>query len=274
MFAIASRCFTVLLATGAVAASACAQSPPDAIKTQLAPSGTLRCAINYNNPLLARRDATGELSGIAVDLSKELAQRIGVPLELIAYDSAGSIAIAARTGAWDVAHLPIDVNRTADIDFSVPYLEIEGTYLVPAGSLLQTIDDVDRKGVRIAVTANSPYDLFLTHELQHAQLVRAESMPRSIAIMLEQNLDAVAAVRTALVTAARSIPNSRVMQGRFMTIPHAVAVPRGRPEAVRYIGQFMEEMKASGAIAAGLRKHGLGPNDARVAPLVSEVSHD
>lgn len=271
MFAIASRCMAVLLTIAASTAFAGTPAASAAVKKELAPSGTLRCAINYNNPLLAKRDAaTGKLSGISVDLSNELARRIGAPIELIPYDSAGAISGAATKGAWDVAYLAIDPKRAEEIDFSPAYLQIEGTYLVPAGSPLQNVADVDRNGVRIAVTTNSAYDLFLSRELKHAQLVRAETTPKSIDMMIEQKLDAVAAVRTALVTASWSIPNSRVMKGHFMTIPHAIGVPKGRPEAARYIAQFLEEMKASGAIAAGLKRHGLGPDDATVA----ETKHD
>lgn len=275
MFAIASRCIAVLLAIGAVVTSVGAQPMSAAVKTELAPSGTLRCAINHNNPLLARRDpATGRLSGLSVDLSRELARRLGVSVELIPYESAGSVSGAAKSGAWDVAYLAIDVKRAADIDFSPPYLRIEGTYLVPPGSSLRDVDDVDREGVRIAVTANSAYDLFLSRELKHAQLVRAPTTPKSVEMLLEQKLDAVAAVRTALVTAARGIPDSRVMKGYFMTIPHAMAVPKGRPEAARYVVDFLEEMKATGAIAAALARHGLGPDDVTVTQPASKVMHD
>lgn len=274
MFAIVSRCAAVLLAMSAITAIA-GTPPAPSVKQQLAPSGTLRCAINYNNPLLAKRDAaTGKLSGISVDLSNELARRLGVPVELIPYDSAGSVTGAVAKDVWDVAYLAIDPKRAEEIDFSPAYLQIEGTYLVPAGSPLQNVDDVDREGVRIAVTTNSAYDLFLSRELKHAQLVRAETTPKSIDAMLEQKLDAVAAVRTALVTASKGIPDSRVMKGHFMTIPHAIGVPKGRPEAARYIARFLEEMKASGAIAAGLKKHGLGPDDVTVAPPASESVHD
>lgn len=265
MFTMASRSICVLLATAAIATAA--QSPPATIKAELAPTGVLRAAINFNNPLLATRDATtGQLRGIAVDLSGELARRIGVPLELIPYDSAGRISGSAKTGAWDIGYLAIDAQRAADIDFTAAYLELEGTYLVPADSPLQNVAEVDRAGVRIAVTANSAYDLFLSRELKHAQLVRAEATPKSIDMMMEQDLDAVAAVRTALVPAARRLPGSRIMSGHFMTIPQAAAVPKGRRAAARYVREFIEEMKASGVIAAGLKKHGLGPDDAIVAP--------
>ena len=237
------------------------------IRAELAPGGTLRAGINYNNPLLARRNPkSGDLSGVAVDLSLQLARNIDVPVELIPYDTAGKMAAAAVHRAWDVAYLAIDPARAAAIEFTAPYLELEGTYLVRADSPLHTIEDVDRDGVRIAVTARSAYDLFLSRKLTHARLVRAETTPISIDLMVAQNLDAVAAVRTALAAAAGRVPGARILGGHFMTIPQAAGVPQGRPSAARYVRQFIEDAKASGLIGDLLKRHGLGPNDAIVAP--------
>jgi polar amino acid transport system substrate-binding protein len=249
-------------------ASACgsAQSVPESLKAEIAPSGTLRAAINYNNPLLSRRDpATGELRGLAVDLSTELARRVGVNVELIPYGSAGKIAADASTGAWDIGYLAIDPARAVSIDYSAAHSELEGTYLVPAGSPLQNIEDLDRDGIRISITAKSAYDLFLSRELTHAQLVRAGSTPESFELMIDQELDAVAAVRAALAPLNQRLPGSRIMSGNFMTIPQAAGVPKGRAEAARYVHDFIEEMKASGFIAEAFERHGLGPDDAVVA---------
>lgn len=248
-----------------------AQSASAALKKEIAPTGVLRAAINHNNPALARLDiATGQLHGLAVDLARELGNRIDVQVQLIPYESAGRVAAAAKSGEWDIGFLAVDPLRANDIDFTSAYLEIEGTYLVPADSPLKTIQDVDREGVKIAVSANSAYDLFLTRQLKRAQLIRAENPPQAIEMMIEQNLDALAAVRTALVAASPSIPGSRVLSGHFMTIPQAAALPKGRPAAVRYVRAFIEEMKATNAIAAGLKRHGLGPDDAKVAPLAEK----
>jgi polar amino acid transport system substrate-binding protein len=259
-------------ALGCLLASAplAAQSVSGDLRGQIAPSGTLRAAINYNNPLLAKRDpTTGELSGVAVDLSRELARRIGVPVELLPYQSAGKITDDARTGAWDIAFQAIDPARAVNIDYTAPYLELEGAYLVPPGSALQSIDEVDRGGVRIGVTANSAYDLFLSRQLKHARLARYATTPISIQHLIPDKLDAVAAVRTALMPAARLVPGSRMLAGHFMTIPQAAAIPKGRPEATRYIAGFIEEMKSSGFIAAALERHGLGPDDAIIAPAAA-----
>ena len=172
------------LALGAFIASApviSSSQAPAALVAEIAPTGRLRAGINYNNPVLARRDAaTGEVSGIAADLSRELGRRLGVPVDVIAYDATGKMAAAATTGAWDIAYLGIDPARATEIDFTAAYINLEGTYLVPAGSPLQTVDDVDRDGIRVAVTAKSAYDLFLSRELKRASIVRADSTPGSI----------------------------------------------------------------------------------------------
>jgi polar amino acid transport system substrate-binding protein len=247
--------------------AACASAPAsEEVRKELAPTGTLRAAINYNNPLLARRDATsGELSGLAVELSRELARRVGLPLELVPFDAAGKITGSATNNVWDIGYLAIDPRRANDIDFTAAYVELEGTYLVPAGSSLQRIEDVDRDGVQIAVTAESAYDLFLSRELKHARIVRAVNTPQSFELMIAQKLDAVAAVRTALVAATKRLPGSRVLSGHFMTIPQAAGVPKGRHAAARYVRKFIEEMKDSGFVAGTLKKYGLGPDDAIVA---------
>jgi polar amino acid transport system substrate-binding protein len=271
MLNLASATFGLLLMGMTLAASAQAVSAD--LKKQIAPTGTLRAAINYNNPLLARRDpATGELSGVAVDVSRELARRLGLPVQLVPFDAAGKMADAGKGGAWDIAYLAIDPARAMDLDFTAAYLELEGTYLVPPDSPLQKIEDVDRDGVHIAVTAKSAYDLFLSREIKHAQLVRANSTPESFDLMVSQKLDAVAAVRTALVPVAQRLPGSRVMSGHFMTIPQAAAIPKGRPAAARYVSDFIEDLKTTGFVAAALQRHGLGPDDAIVAPAAAAVA--
>src|SRR3972149_11597351 len=136
------------------------------LRSDLAPTGKLRVGINYGNPVLATRDGvSGELRGVAVDLALELGRRVGVPADLVAFESAGKMFDAVRAGAWDVAFLAIDPGRADEIDFTAAYIEIEGTYLVPPGSPLRAIADVDREGVRVGVSANSTYDLFLSRSL-------------------------------------------------------------------------------------------------------------
>ena len=166
------------------------------LKNDLAPAGKLRVGINYANPVLARRDpASGALHGVAPDLGRELGQRIGVPVELVGFESAGKMFDALKAGAWDVAFLAIDPERAGEIDFTAPYVEIEGTYLLPAGSPLRTVADVDREGVRVGVSAGSAYDLFLSRNLQRAQLVRASSPDTAFELIISGKVDVLGGVR-------------------------------------------------------------------------------
>jgi polar amino acid transport system substrate-binding protein len=229
------------------------------LRSEIAPIGKLRVGINYGNPVLATKDpVSGELRGVAVDLARELGKRIGVPVELIGYDAAGKMAAAVRERAWDIAFLAVDPERGAEISFTAPYIEIEGTYLVPAGSPLQAIADVDRTGVRVAVSASSAYDLFLGRSLQHAQLVRAPNPTAAFELLLAGKVEAVAGVRQFLLANAEKIPGSRVLDGRFMAIRQAVGIPKGRDAAAKYLREFIEDVKASGLVAQAIERAGVG----------------
>jgi polar amino acid transport system substrate-binding protein len=232
---------------------------------EIAPNGTLRAAINFGNPVLAQKDpATAEPRGVSVDLARELGRRLGVPVELVTYESAGKVSEAAKTGAWDVAFLAIDPGRAGDISFTAPYLVIDGTYLVPADSPLRTIEDVDRDEVRVAVGRKSAYDLYLSRTLKHARIVRADTSPGAIDLFQKDKLEAVAGVKQMLVRAAKENPALRVVDGRFMAIEQAMGMPKGRDAGVRYLRDFVEEMKASGFVAKRLEAS--GQRDAEIAP--------
>src|SRR5829696_6731878 len=241
--------------------------PADAVK-EFAPSGKLRAAINLGNGVLVQKDkASGELRGVTVELARELAKRAGVPLELVQFESAGKVFEALKTGAWDIAFLAVEPVRAAEIDFTAPYVLIEGTYMVPKNSPLKEIGDVDRPGIRIAVGPGSAYDLYLTRTIKQATLVRAdEGGGRAmIDLFLKDGLDVVAGVRQPLVDYARKDPNVRVMDGRFMQIQQALGTPKGRAAAARYLRTFIEEMKASGFVADALKRS--NQPDATVAPV-------
>ena len=226
--------------------------------TDLAPTGTLRVGINYGNPILAQRDAgSGELRGIAVDLGRELGKRVGAPVELVGFESAGKMFDAVKAGAWDVAFLAVDPGRAGDISFTAPYIEIEGTYLVPAGSSVRDVADVDRKGVRVGVSAKSAYDLFLSRSLQHAELVRGPTNNAGFELILAGKVDIVAGIRQHLVANAQRLPGSRVLDGRFMAIQQALGTPKGRDVAAKYLREFIEDVKASGLVAQAIERSGI-----------------
>jgi polar amino acid transport system substrate-binding protein len=228
------------------------------VRLQLAPTGKVRVGINYGNPVLATRDASsGELRGVAVDLAHELGTQSGLPIEVVAFESAGKMFEAVKTGEWDVAFLAIDPGRADEIDFTAPYVEIEGTYLVPSGSPVSTIADVDRNGVRIGVSAKSAYDLFLSRSLQHAELIHAPDPNAAFELIVTGRVDVVAGVKQHLVANAKKLPGSRVLDGRFMAIQQALGIPKGREDAAAYLRKFIEDAKASGFVARAIDKAGV-----------------
>jgi polar amino acid transport system substrate-binding protein len=245
--------------------SACAPmiGAPPAARADLAPRGTLRAAINFGNPILATR-TDGEPRGVSVDLSRELASRLDVPLQLVTYESAGSVVDAATAQAWDVAFVAIDPARGRDMLQSNPYVIIEGAYLVAVDSPIRSNDQVDRAGVRIAVGKGSAYDLYLSRNLKQAQIVYAPTSPAVTDLFVAQKLDVAAGVKQQLQADAKRLPGLRVLDGRFMVIQQAMATPRGRDAGAAYLNQFIEEMKASGFVAQALARHGI--DGAAVAP--------
>jgi len=236
---------------------------PDIVK-EFAPTGTLRAAINQGNSVLAQKGANGEALGITVDLARELAGRLAVPIELITFDAAGKVFDALKRGVWDIAFLAVEPVRAAEIDFTAPYVLIEGTYMVPKDSALQAIEDVDRAGVRIAVATGSAYDLYLTRTIKSATLVRAPTGPAALDMFVRDKLEAAGGVKQPLVEFAARHPAVRVMDGRFMAIQQAMGTPKGRPRAHQYLRGFVEEMKASGFVADALKRS--NQPDAVVAP--------
>lgn len=243
---------------------ASAEPPAPEVVRELAPSGRLRAAINYGNIVLANRTQAGELGGVSVDIANELATRLGVPVDLVPFDTAGKVTAVAGQDVWDIAFLAIDPVRAGDIAFSSPYVLIEGTYAVPESSPLRTIEDVDREGAQVAVGRGSAYDLYLTRKLKLASIRRAPTSEDAIKLFVEQKLDAVAGVRQPLEIFARENPAYRVVPGRFMAIEQAVGVPKGRDLALRYLVGFVEELKAGGFVAEALARQ--RQSDAVVAP--------
>jgi polar amino acid transport system substrate-binding protein len=227
---------------------------------ELAPTGTLRVGINLGNSVLAQ-GTPDDPRGVTVDLARALAKRLGIPLAMTAFDAAGKTFEALKAGKLDVIFLAIEPARAQEIEFTPPYVLIEGVYLVPHDSPLRSLADVDRPGVRIGVNKNSAYDLFLTRTLKHAELVRGES---GIALFEEERLEAAAGVRQPMTAYLRSHPETRLIEERFMEIRQAMGVPKGRVRAAEYLRAFIEEMKASGFVADALKRS--DQPDAAVAP--------
>lgn len=240
-----------------------------AVRAHLAPAGSLRVGINYGNFILATRDAaTGESRGVAIDLARELAGRLGVRVEIVAYDSVALMVEAAPTNTWDIAFLGSDPAREKLIDFTAAYLEIEATYLVPAGSPLRTIAEVDRKGVRVAAPSKANYELFLSRRLKDATLVSPSGGEAAFELLATGKVDALAGLKQALLGLAERLPGSRMLDGRFMAVQQSIGVPKGRTAGLAYLRGLVEEAKASGLVARAIAA--TGARGVAVAPKAGE----
>lgn len=190
--------------------------------------------------MLATKDpVSGEPRGVAPDLARRIAARLGVELEFVAFETAGRMADAVSTGAWDIAFLANEPERASEILFTPPYLEIPAGYLVPPSSAIREFSEVDRPGVRIAIALKSAYDLFLSRTLRHASLVRAQGMPASYELFLAQKLDVLAGIKPWLSMMVEKLPGSRVLDGHFMTVQQCIGTPKGREAGAAFLREFL-----------------------------------
>jgi polar amino acid transport system substrate-binding protein len=211
----------------------------------IAPTGKLRASINLGNPILANKDSeTGKPFGISIDLANAFAEKLGLDIELVVFDSAGKSVEA----------------------FTAPYVLIEGAYLVKNGSPIKNNDGVDIQGNRVVVGKGSAYDLFLSREIKSAEIVRASTSPAVVSVFLEGAYEVAAGVRQQLESDAAKTPGLRLLPGRFMVIQQAMGLPKNRGDiASRLLSDFVEEMKGNGFIANAMQRHGI--QGASVAPL-------
>jgi polar amino acid transport system substrate-binding protein len=251
-----------LLFAATLAAGAQPAPSPEALK-DLAPAGRLRAAINFGNAVLAQKGPNGEARGVTPELAAELARRLGVAVEFVHYEAAGKVFEGAKEGAWDIGFIAIEPTRAAEIDFTAPYVIVEGTYMVHKDSSLKEIADVDKPGIRIAVGRGSAYDLYLTRTIKNATVVRAAVGGGRAMIELWANdrLEVAAGVRQQLEAYAKDRPDVRIMSGAFQEIRQAMGMPKKdgqvvRPAGAAYLRSFVEEMKASGFVADALKRSG------------------
>ncbi len=224
----------------------------------MAPTGKLRVGLNHGNFLLVTPGSSAtEPRGVAPDLARELGRRLGVPVEFVSYDTAGKLADAVRTGAWDVAFLGAEPKRANEIAFTAAYLEIPSTYLVPAGSRIRSVAEVDRDGVRIAVAEQSAYGLFLERTVKHARLVWAKGLDGSLELFVAEKLDALAGLKPRLLMDVRTLPGARILDGQFTAVQQAIGTPRDRVDVASYLNAFVEDVKASGLVADAIARNGV-----------------
>lgn len=229
-----------------------------ALRAEFAPTGTLRVALNLSNFLLvSSAPEGGEPVGIAPDVGREIARRLGVAATFVRYPSPGDLAAAVSSGAWDVGLIGADPLRAAEITFSPAYLEIEASYLVRGDSPIRAIADVDRPGVRIAVGDKTAYDMYLRRTLQHATLHRAKGLEASYQLFVDQQLDALAGLRPRLLADQARLPGSRVLDGSFTAVQQAIGVPIAREAAALWLLDFVADIRRD-FVAGLIERHRVG----------------
>ena len=225
-------------------------------KSELAPTGVLRAAINLGNFLLVTgRTPDGDPAGVAPDMARAIADQLGVPVKYVPYKTPGELADAAGGAAWDIGLIGAEPQRAEKIAFTAAYVEIEATYLVPAGSPLKTIADVDKKGVRIAVTARSAYELWMARNIKNAELVRTGSLDSAFDQFVADKLDALAGLKPRLLADVGKLPGARILDGQFTAVQQAVGTARANSEGAAYLSKFVEEAKTSGLVGRLIERH-------------------
>lgn len=228
------------------------------IVAELAPHGVLRAGINMSNFLLVTgRTPSGDPDGVSPDMARAIAAKLGVPVKLVPFPKPGELADAVDDDVWDIGNIGAEPARAEKIAFTAAYSEIEATYLVPAGSPITTIAEVDQPGKRIVVTARSAYDLWLERNIKHAQLLRVENQAAAIDKLMSEKLDALAGLRPGLINDIAKLPGSRMLDGQFTAVQQAVGTPRKNAAGAAFLRAFVEEAKASGLVGSLIAKHGV-----------------
>jgi len=231
---------------------------PREVVSELAPTGVLRAAINMGNFLLVTgKSPSGDPEGVSPDMAREIAARLGVPVKYVPYARPGEIADDAEKGLWDIGLIGAEPQRAAVIAFTAAYCEIEATYLVPAGSPIRNVAEVDQPGKRIAVTARSAYGLWLENNIKKAQLLQFDSADAAIKAFVDQKMDAYAGLRPGLIDVAAKLPGSRILDGQFTAVQQAVGTPKKNAAGFAFLREFVEEAKRSGLVASLIERHGV-----------------
>ena len=242
--------------------------PDDAARRELFPTGKLRVGIGVGAAPSAfwttKDPVSGKPRGVTVNLGQALADKLGVPLELVVYPNSGEVTAAGPQGEWDVAFMPVDDERRKVVDFGPAYFLSTSTYMVRPGSPIKTIAEVDRSGVRVAGIANTTTARTAIATLKNAKLTTFRSVDEVVAKMKAGEIDAIALGRESLAGLAPQLPGARVLDGYFHAAGTAVAVPKGKPAAHAYVTRFIEDGKADGTVRRALDAAGF--KDLAVAP--------
>jgi polar amino acid transport system substrate-binding protein len=227
----------------------------DVIK-ELAPTGRLRAGINMSNTLLVTgKTASGDPVGVAPDMARYVADHLGVPVQYVRFSNPGALADAAESNAWDIGLIGAEPQRAEKIEFSPPYVQIEATYLVQPGSTLHSVADVDAEGVSIVTMARAAYGLWLERNIQRATLLRAENNDQSFERFVAEKVDALAGLRSRLLSDAARVPDSRILDGYFMVVNQAIGTKRNNSVSAAFLRDVVEEAKRSGLVAELIARH-------------------
>jgi polar amino acid transport system substrate-binding protein len=238
----------------------------DIAKAQLAPTGVLRAGINLSNFLLVTgRLPNGDPDGVSPDMARAIAERLGVPVRLVPYKSPGELGDAVGKNEWDIGNIGAEPQRAEKIAFTAAYCEIEATYMVPAGSPIKTLDEVDRKGVKIVTSARSAYGLWLENNIKNAELIQVQGLDGAFNAFKDNKIDVLAGLRPGLLKDIEQMPGARILDGKFSAVQQAVGTARGNREAAAWLSGFVEEAKRSGLVARLIEKHKV--KGLSVAPL-------
>ena len=226
------------------------------VVAELAPTGVLRAGINLSNFLLVTgRTASGDPEGVAPDMAREIANKLGVQIKYVPYKAPGELADAAESNAWDIGLIGAEPQRAEKIAFSAAYVEIEATYMVPAGSALKSIADVDKKGVRIAVSARSAYDLWLVNNIKNATLVQVSGLDAAFQKFMSDKLEVLAGLRPGLLKDVEKAPGLKILDGKFTAVQQAVGTARPNLAGAAFLAAFVEKAKKSGLVAELIERH-------------------
>lgn len=242
-----------------------AVTPTKDVIAELTPTGVLRAGINMSNFLLVTgKTPSGDPDGVSPDMARAIAERLGVAVKLIPYKSPGELGDDAEKNIWDIGNIGAEPQRARTINFTAAYAEIQSTYLVPAGSPIKSIADVDKPGIRIATTGRSAYGLWLENNIKHAQLVRADTLDASLEVFQKEKCDVLAGLRPRLLDDVKKIPGAKILDGQFSAVQQAVGTPKKNAKAAKFLADFVEEAKRTGHVAKLIEKHKV--NGLSVAP--------
>ena len=225
-------------------------------KDELSSNGILRAAINMSNFLLVTdKTKDGTPIGVSPDMAQELADKLNLQLKLIPYTTPGEIADDAENDKWDICNIGAEPQRAEKINFSAAYAEIQATYIVHSNSKINNILDVDKIGNKICVASRTAYGLWLERNIHNAELIQVEGVDSSFDIFLNENLDALAGLRPALIDDVKKISGGKILEGQFMSVQQAIGTSIQNIHSAIYIAEFVEEMKKSSFVQKLIDKH-------------------